>query len=239
MAANVESMFYVRKAPWHGIGQRVEQALNSEEALREAGLSWTVVQKPIQTADNMIIPGYKANIRTSDQRVLGVVTDRYRVVQNHEAFAFTNELLGEGVRYETAGSLQNGKKVWLLARLPDQYVISGDCISPYLVFSNSHDGSGSIKVAMTPIRVVCQNTLNIALTSAKRMWTTVHKGEMKSKLDEAKKTLLLAEFYMDKLNSEVEQLNKIKLPDHKIMEYINLLLPLPDNLTKLQEKNIQ
>ncbi|SFM52248.1 hypothetical protein SAMN03159341_1429 [Paenibacillus sp. 1_12] len=98
MAANVESMFYVREAPWHGLGKRVEQALNSKEALQEAGLDWTVLQKPIQTEDQMEITGYKANIRETDQRVLGVVTDRYKIVQNHEAFAFTDELLGEGVK---------------------------------------------------------------------------------------------------------------------------------------------
>lgn len=239
MAANVESMFYVREAPWHGLGKRVEQALNSEEALHEAGLDWTVLQKPIQTEDQMAITGFKANIRASDNRVLGVVTDRYKIVQNHEAFAFTDELLGEGVRYETAGSLQNGKKVWLLAKLPEHYIISGDRISPYLVFSNSHDGSGSIKVAMTPIRIVCQNTLNLALSSAKRIWSTIHTGNIKSKLDEAKKTLLLAEFYMDRLGTEVERLNKIKIPDHKVIEYINLLIPMPDNASKIQDKNVQ
>jgi phage/plasmid-like protein (TIGR03299 family) len=232
-------MFYVREAPWHGIGNRVEHSLNSKEALKEAGMDWTVIQKAILTDDLTEIPGFKANIRASDQRVLGVVTDRYKIVQNHEAFSFTDDLLGEGVRYETAGSLQNGKKVWLLAKLPDNYIISGDRISPYMVFSNSHDGSGSIKVAMTPIRVVCQNTLNLALNGAKRIWTTIHAGNIKSKLDEAKKTLLLAEHYMDKLGSEVDRLNKIKLTDHKIMEYIDFLIPMPDNATKLQEKNVE
>jgi len=162
MAANVETMFYVREAPWHGLGKRVEHALSSDSALQEAGLDWKVTQRSLLT-DNLIeIPGFKANIRETDQQLLGIVTDRYSIVQNQEAFGFTDQLLGEGVRYETAGSLQNGKKVWLLARLPDNYMILGDRVSPYMVFSNSHDGSGSIKVAMTPIRVVCQNTLNLA-----------------------------------------------------------------------------
>lgn len=88
-----------------------------------------------------------------------MVTNRYKVIQNEEAFSFTDSLLGEGVRYETAGSLQRGKKVWLLARMPQDYIITGERISPYLVFSNIHDGSGAIKVALTPIRVVCNNTL--------------------------------------------------------------------------------
>lgn len=237
MSVNVESMFFTREAPWHGLGQRVEQALHSEDALRLAGLDWTVIQRSIQTYDDIEITGYKANIRESDNRVLGVVTDRYKIVQNHEAFSFTNELLDEGVRYETAGSLQNGKKVWLLAKLPEKYIISGDHVSPYMVFSNSHDGSGSIKVAMTPIRVVCQNTLNLALSTAKRMWGTIHTGDINSKLEEAKKTLLMAESYMDQLRDEAGRLNQIKLSDHKVMEYIELLLPLPDNASKIQEKN--
>ena len=196
MPANVETMFYVRVAPWHGLGIRVEEALNSEEALEQSGLNWRVIQKPILTSTYDPIPGYKANIRNTDNRVLGVVTDRYKVVQNHEAFAFTDSLLGEGVKYETAGALQEGRKTWLLAKLPDKYIIEGEQIEPYLVFSNDHSGNGSIKVAMTPIRVVCQNTLNISLNNAKRIWSTVHVGDLARKMDEAHNTLLLAEKYM-------------------------------------------
>ena len=113
MSANVETMFYVREAPWHGLGVRVESALNSEDALVMSGLNWNVLQKPIMTTSGNPIPGYKANIRDTDNRVLGVVTDRYRVVQNSEAFAFTDALLGEGVKYETAGSLQDGRRIWM------------------------------------------------------------------------------------------------------------------------------
>jgi phage/plasmid-like protein (TIGR03299 family) len=238
MPANVESMFYVRQAPWHGLGERVEQALSSKEALQKSGLDWQVIQKTILTDDLIEIQGFKANIRASDNQVLGVVTNRYKIVQNHEAFSFTDQLLGEGVRYETAGSLQNGKKVWLLARLPEKYMILGDDVNPYLVFSNSHDGTGSIKVAMTPIRVVCQNTLNLALSSAKRIWSTIHTGNIDSKFDEAKKTLLLAELYMEKLGAEAERLSKIKIPDHKVMKFIDILLPMPDHFTKIQERNV-
>lgn len=176
MSANVETMFYVRETPWHGLGTKVMSALDSEEALIAAGLNWNVIQEPIYTTENEPIKGYKANVRDSDRRVLGVVTDRYKVVQNHEAFSFTDELLGQGVRYETAGSLQEGRKVWLLAHMPHEYIISGERISPYLLFSNSHDGSGAIKVALTPIRVVCNNTLNLALRTAERSWSMIHTG---------------------------------------------------------------
>ena len=81
MSANVETMFYTREKPWHGLGTRVEEAPDSREALRLAGLGWRVVQKSIQTRDGFQIPGFKANMRDTDNRVLGVVTDRYKVVQ--------------------------------------------------------------------------------------------------------------------------------------------------------------
>ena len=239
MPANVESMFYVRETPWHGLGTKVMEAPDSEGALIAAGLNWNVIQEPIFTGENEPIRGYKANIRDSDRRVLGVVTDRYKVIQNHEAFAFTDELLGQGVRYETAGSLQDGKKVWLLAHMPHEYIISGERISPYLLFSNTHDGSGAIKVALTPIRVVCNNTLNLALSTAKRSWSMVHTGDIRSKMQEARDTLFMAERYMDELGKEFEALRLKKLSDQKVMEYIEVLLPVEDGLTPQQIKNIE
>ena len=149
------------------------------------------------------------------------------------------ELLGQGVRYETAGSLQDGKKVWLLAHMPHEYIISGERISPYLLFSNTHDGSGAIKVALTPIRVVCNNTLNLALSTAKRSWSMVHTGDIRSKMQEARDTLFMAERYMDELGKEFEALRLKKLSDQKVMEYIEILLPVEDGSTPQQIKNIE
>lgn len=239
MAANVESMFYVRETPWHGLGTRVLTAPTSKEALGLAGLDWQVVQEPIYTETEELIEGYKANVRDSDRKVLGVVTDRYKVIQNEEAFAFTDELLGEGVRYETAGSLQGGKKVWLLAHMPHEYIISGERISPYLVFSNTHDGSGAIKVALTPIRVVCNNTLNLALNTAKRSWSMIHTGDIKGKMEEAKNTLFMAEKYMDAIGKEFETLRMISMSDDKVLEYINELLPVDESATPQQIRNMK
>ena len=210
MAANVETMFYTREKPWHGLGVQVQEAPTAREALQLAGLDWRVEQEPIYTDQKDEIAGYKANVRNMDRKVLGVVTDRYKVIQNADAFSFTDELLGRGVRYETAGSLQGGRKVWILARLPREYVISGERISPYLVFSNTHDGSGAVKVAVTPVRVVCNNTLNLALSTAKRSWSMIHTGDIRGKMQEAKDTLFLAEDYMDKLGKEFDTLRRQK-----------------------------
>jgi phage/plasmid-like protein (TIGR03299 family) len=239
MAANVETMFYVRETPWHGLGTRVMEAPDSRNALIAAGLDWNVVQEPIYTEAEDLIAGYKANVRDSDRRVLGVVTDRYKVIQNREAFEFTDELLGAGVKYETAGSLQNGRRVWLLARLPHEYIISGEHISPYLLFSNTHDGSGAIKAALTPVRVVCNNTLNLALSTAKRSWSMIHTGDIKGKMQEARDTLFLAEKYMDSLGKEFENLRKIKMTDKQVMEYIEVLLPIGDGSTPQQIRNMK
>ena len=239
MSANVESMFYVRETPWHGLGTRVIEAPSSEDALIAAGLNWNVIQEPIYTGENEPISGYKANVRDSDRKVLGVVTDRYKVVQNHEAFAFTDELLGQGVRYETAGSLQEGRKVWLLAHMPHEYIISGERISPYLLFSNTHDGSGAVKVALTPIRVVCNNTLNLALRTAERSWSVIQTGDRQSKRKEASDTLFKAERYMDELGKEFENLRMHKLSDQEVMDYIEILLPIEDGSTPQQVRNMK
>lgn len=238
MAANVDTMFYTREKPWHGLGIRVEQAPDSEHALIMAGLNWNVLQKDIATENGIPLNGYKANIRDNDSKVLGVVTDRYKVVQNTDAFAFTDALLGDGVRYETAGSLQDGKRVWMLAKLPQEYIITGERISPYLVFTNSHDGSGAIKAAVTPIRVVCQNTLNLALNTAKRSWSTIHTGDIQNKLEEATQTLFMAEKYMDSLGKEIETLHQQKLSDKLVIDITNLLLPISDSASDQQKKNI-
>lgn len=239
MAANVETMFYTREKPWNGLGTMVAEAPNSKDALRLAGLNWKVLQEPVYTENEELIQGYKANVRDTDRKVLGVVTDRYKVIQNEEAFAFTDTLLGEGVRYETAGSLQEGRRVWMLARLPREFIIGGERISPYMVFSNTHDGSGAVKTALTPIRVVCNNTLNLALRTAKRSWSMIHTGDISGKIEEAKNTLLLADEYMTALGQEFENLRKIKLSERQVQDYIKILLPMEENYSLLQKRGVE
>ena len=239
MAANVETMFYTREKPWHGLGTMVAEAPNSKDALRLAGLNWKVLQEPVYTENKELIQGYKANVRDTDRKVLGVVTDRYKVIQNEEAFDFTDTLLGEGVRYETAGSLQEGRRVWMLARLPREFIIGGERISPYMVFSNTHDGSGAVKTALTPIRVVGNNTLNLALRTAKRSWSMIHTGDISGKIEEAKNTLFLADEYMTALGQEFENLRKIKLSEKQVLDYIKILLPMEENYSLLQKRGVE
>lgn len=232
MPANVESMFYVsneangRFTPWHGLGTPVEEALTSAQALEVAGLNWKVIQKPI-TVESEVVENYQANVRDSDGKILGIVSDRYRILQNNEAFSFTDSLIGEGVRYETAGSLRDGKTVWMLAKMPEQTILD-DKIDPYICFTNSHDGFGAVRVAMTPIRVVCNNTLNLALSTARRSWSTKHIGDITSKLDEARETLQLADIYMKTLAEEAEKLTDIKVSEGQVHDMVAKLLPIDE-----------
>ena len=228
MPANVESMFYVGETPWHGLGIEVEAAPTSEDAIRMAGLDWEVIPKPIYDEFGREISGYKVNTRSSDNTPLGIVTDRYKIVQNHEAFSFTDELLGHGVKYETAGSLASGKRVWMLARM-ENTTIAEENIDPFLVFTNAHDGTGAIRVAITPVRVVCQNTLNLALRDASRHWSCVHKGDIQSKLDEARLTLSSAERYMEALAEEFGELKLKKVTDEQVRNMTDKLLEIEFN----------
>jgi len=237
MAALVESMFYVREKPWHNLGTQVMEAPESKDALSLAGLDWKVKQKDVYTEDYVKVPGYKVNVRDKDAASLGIVSDKYKVVQNEDAFAFTDQLIGEGVRYETAGSLQNGKRVWILAKMPNEYVIAEDKIDPYFLIMNSHDGSSGIKACMTPVRVVCNNTLNLALNTAKRTWATKHTENIMSRMTEAQETLFMAEKYMTELGKSIDELIQIKITDENALKYMFEMFPVTEDMTANQKKN--
>ena len=238
MPALVESMMYVREKPWHGLGTQVEAAPTSGDALRMSGLDWTVVQRNIQVCGGAKIKNYKANVRDSDGSVLGVVSERYKIVQNFEAFEFTDSLIGGEVRYETAGSLNNGRKIWLLARLPEREIV-GDKTEPYLCFTNTHDGSGAIRVCMTPIRIVCNNTLNLALGTAKRTWSVRHTGDMQGKMHEARICLEMANAYMDELSQTADRLANTTVPRDKLGEILDEMFPITEDSTDREKRNLQ
>ena len=238
MSANVETMFYVRETPWHGLGTRVEEAPTSADALRLAGLDWRVEQQPVTLVDGTAIPGYRANVRSTDKKVLGVVSDRYKIVQNEDSFSFTDELIGGDVRYETAGSLSGGKRVWLLAKMPAEK-IAGDEVDPYLCFSNTHDGSGSIRVCMTPIRVVCNNTLNLAMNTARRSWATCHTGDMETKMQEARICLEMAGKYMDDLAIYADQLANTRVTDDQIQQILNEMFPVEEDAGSRKKTTVE
>lgn len=238
MATLIESMVYTREKPWHGLGTKVEEAPNSADALRLAGLDWRVEQKYIQLCGGAKVSGYKANVRNTDGQVLGIVSDRYKIVQNNEAFEFTDSIIGGDVRYETAGSLNGGKKIWLLAKLPETE-IAGDKTEPYLCFSNSHDGTGAIRVCMTPVRVVCSNTLNLALDTAKRAWSVRHTGDLQGKMHEARVCLQMANAYMGELAKEADRLANTTVTRGQLDQILEELFPVDESSSQREKENVK
>jgi len=267
MSHNLESMFFAgeREKIWHGLGKQVDGALTSDDALVAAGLDWTVEAREVfLPGSSAPIPGYRAITRVGakvfddlgdpllddvtgkpilqPEAVLAVMSDKYAIVQNREAFSFVDDLIGGGdVRYDTAGSLRGGAIVWVLAKMPERDIL-GDKVKPFLCFSNSHDGSSGVRVCMTPVRVVCNNTLNIALASTTRSWTTRHVGRIEDKLEEARFTLRLADEYMDGFKGLAEKYSVAAINDKQYQDLVEEIFPLPANPdadeSKRKTKNI-
>lgn len=241
MSALVETLFYAgREKPWHGLGTNVEECPTSKEAIHLAGLDWRVISQPIFAVTAEEIPNYKANVRDFDSSVLGIVSNKYKIVQNDEAFDFVDNLVdGKSTRYETAGSLKKGRTIWLLAKMPSVRVL-GDEVEPYLCFTNTHDGTGAIKACCTPVRVVCNNTLNFALQTASRCWSVKHMGDLSEKLFAAEETLGLAHTYMSKLSEEADKLANTKLERDKIDDILKELFPLnEEDSSEIVKKRVQ
>lgn len=234
----VETMFSVREKPWHynetkDVTKIIQTAPTSADALRLAGLDWECEKIPDFYKGRDV--GRYWIVRTKDDSPLGNVGSQYTIVQNKDAFAFTDALIGDGVTYETAGSLKEGRVVWLLAKMPERF-ICGDKVEPYLCFTNSHDGTGAVRVCMTPVRVVCNNTLNMALSQAVRSWSTPHKGDVQGRIAEARQTLQLAEEYMTALDEQADCLANEKFDEGQIVSVVNALFPIVESMSERQKR---
>lgn len=202
-------MAYTGQKPWHNLGTYVPHQMTAAEALEEAGLGWEVHKVPVYLQGGVEIPEWYATIRGDTKAVLGVVGERYEPLQNADAFRFMDELVGESLAmYDTVGSLWGGKKVWLLAKLPESVAVANrDPIERYLLLANGHDGTQGLNVMWTPVRVVCNNTLTVALRDERgRRFRTSHTVNIKSRLEEAQQILGLAREYFQEFIQEAERL---------------------------------
>lgn len=168
---NKDSLFYAGQTPWHGIGKKVNDVLTASEALLASGLTWQVIETPIYDNEGRLIQEYKAIVRDDTKEVLQVASKKYHPVQNAECFKIFDEVTGTGLaKYEVAGSLQGGRKVWILAKLPYDFNLANgrDEVKSYLLLTTSHDGSLAFQMYQTPVRVVCMNTLRASLEARQR-----------------------------------------------------------------------
>ena len=237
------SFFSVKEKAWHGLGQIVEQYPTSAEAIKHAGLDYEVAKSPlytkasgiIQTPDGIVtaqtelaVPDCFATIRTDSNAVLGVVGKDYHIVQNREAFSFFDAIVGggDGILYETAGALGQGERIFITAKLPDYIRVGNgdDVTEKYIFLTTSHDGSGSITAAFTPIRIVCQNTLNASLRSMSNVVRIRHTSGAKQRLEDAHKVMGLADTFTTQLEGIFNQWAKISVTDAEVKKLIQLAL---------------
>jgi phage/plasmid-like protein (TIGR03299 family) len=249
------SFFSVKEKAWHGLGQIVEQYPTSAQAIQHSGLDYEVAKSPlytkgsgiIQTADSLeigsnelAVPDAFATLRTDNNTVLGVVGKDYQIVQNREAFSFFDAIVGggDGILYETAGALGQGERIFITAKLPD-YIRVGkgdDVTEKYIFLTTSHDGSGSITAAFTPIRIVCQNTLNASLRNMSNVVRIRHTSGAKQRLDDAHKVMGLADKLSMQLEGIFNQWAKVSVTDKEVKKLIQLALcPNKETLDLIQK----
>jgi len=230
MSANMETMMYNADngKPWHKQGVSVDGLATAHEALEKSGLDWEVEKLPMtaQTpnGEQVVVPDNYANTRLSDNKVLGVVGERYRPLQNRDAFEFFDPIVDrDEAIYETAGSLKGGKQIWLLAKLPAHIRIgnSDDLIEKYVMLTNSHDGSKPVIGKVTPIRVVCSNTLSLALSRGGDEFRIRHTKTMMNKLQEAHKVLGLVNKVYEEVDTVFNRMADVQMNGNSINEYYN------------------
>jgi phage/plasmid-like protein (TIGR03299 family) len=240
MPADFESGFFGgSERAWHGLGTVIpDDVVTAEQGLQVAGLDWLVEKEPlfVDTFDGEsgfdTVEGFSAIRRQSDGDVLGVVGSYYRPVQNHEGFAFIDQLLGNGdAKFHTAGSLEGGRCVWMLARLPEDIMVAGEKVMPFVFFTNRHDGKGAVKAKCTPVRIVCANTLAMALgRKASNTWAARHLAQWddptKLAMD-ARSVLGFAETYFKAFVETGELLAKSKMTSKQFGAFLDSLIPIP------------
>ncbi|HEY0057380.1 MAG TPA: DUF932 domain-containing protein [Pedobacter sp.] len=250
-----DSFFSVKEKAWHGLGQIIQDYPTSAEAIRHAGLDYEVIKSPLFTKGNVLnigaeslitdetnvaVPNYYATMRTDNNGVLGVVGKDYQIVQNKDAFSFFDSIVdGDGMLYETAGALGKGERIFITAKLPDYIRVgSDDLIEKYLFLTTSHDGSGSITAAFTPIRIVCANTLNAAMNCKTNTIRIRHTANAKQRLEQAHRVMGISNTLSIKLETVLNRWAKVRITDTEVKKLIQAaLVPNKEVWKNLQEGN--
>lgn len=235
MVAAVETMAYGRGIPWHGLGTKTENELSTaEEMIVAAGLDWDVQKLPMIVqvgGGDVIVPNAWANTRMTDFSVLGVVGDPYQNVLNRTAFSWADSLVDSGVaKYETAGSLFGGRKVFLSMELPEGIHVPGDEgeVKPYILVTNGFDGSTVLQASVTMVRVVCANTWTLALGAATRTFRIRHSGSIDGKLAAAREALGVTFTYTEEFSRIAGRLALAKVTNRQVDAILRAAFPVPE-----------
>ena len=235
------SMMYTGETPWHKLGTYLgENAVTAEEAIKAANMEWEVSLHPIYSgfAEMKEVDDFKAVIRQDTGDVLGVRKQKYTPYQNKDAFKVLDPFIGEGKAvWHTAGVLGKGERIWILAKLSGQLeVTKNDVIDKYFLLTNSHDGSTGIKLMFTPIRVVCQNTLQMALVSGQYSIMNIkHTKNHEIKIKQALKVLGLVEKIAEDFEIDAKKMYEFKMSDADIDAYLAEVI----NITKEAKEKVE
>ena len=242
MAHMIESMFYVGETPWHGLGTPLEKAPAIEDALELAGLNWKVEKKPTFYEDDFQFTkketGHFVTVRDNGT-VLGNVGTKYEILQNVDAFAPFNVIQDYGYTLETAGSIDDGKRVWILAKTPDHYLVGDDKVLDYVLLYTSHDGSSGSCFRDVFIRVVCQNTLSASLSGNKTFeYKLRHTSSIKDRVTELTSKLQTRQgniaLAVDSMNSFVD----VPMNEKDLDIYLDAVMPFLNNRHKESNKDL-
>ncbi len=234
------SFMSVKEKAWHGLGQIIDRYPTSSEAIQHAGLDYIVEKRPLftyDTANNLgsaeiitpeiEVPNFFATVRADTEQVLGVVGNDYEVVQNRDAFSFFDAIVGggDGILYETAGALGNGERVFITAKLPDYIRVGAkDWIEQYLFLTTSHDGLGSITAGFTPIRIVCNNTLNAALNNHSGAIKIRHTASATDRLKQAHTLMGISSLIAGEMEDIFNQWAKVRITDTEVKKLIQIAM---------------
>ena len=243
MPANVQTMAYYGEAPWHGLGQQVPKGVAAEQMIHAAGLDWQVQLRPARGARKINRKGDFSRYEvvrvprpaTKESEVLlGVVSRRYQPLQNVEAFEFFDSIVGERRAYfETAGALGEGERIWVMARMPEAMeIVRGDECLRYLLLSNTHSGDGSVTVKFTTVRVVCQNTLMLAMEDGQKAYRVRHSKQMQFRLSELADFLAVTQDVFIKAEEQFRRLAEVCLIEDRLTQYLAAVFPRTDAQNK-------
>lgn len=220
--------------PWHRLGNVLTSSINSDEAIVEAKQNWLVGNWKLQAVNEngvvIDIPSKIANVRSDTNGVLGIVSKKYKVFQNHEAFSLVNEIVKDKLAiWDSAGCLKNGEYVWMQAKLPKTlYATPEDAVETYVLVTNCHNGTRGLYLLPTSVRVVCWNTLSLAIGSGKRKKKIMkirHYGSLKNKVEEIRSHLGIVNNRLDMHQEEIDALKNKKLKKKESNAYFDSIFP--------------
>jgi phage/plasmid-like protein (TIGR03299 family) len=238
------SFVSVREKPWHGLGQIVQNRMTSQDAIIHSGLDFTVEKRPLYVINDTKrkkVDRHFATCRQDNDEILGIVGSQYQIVQNQEAFQFFDAIVGEGAAiYETAGVLGKGEIIFITAKLPKTIRVQKDVVEQYLFITSSHDGTSSIRAAFTPVRIVCNNTLNLALSRAGHMVNIRHTRNAHKSLIEAHKLMGIVGKDADRLEALLNKMSHVRISDEQLRRMAEIaIMPNREQATSEMSTKLQ